>query len=174
MSHQGPPGGGYPDQPYDPPSDPWGGQNDDVWRDPTVPQPGYRGSPLQHGTESSYGHTPATGALPYQPGSAPTPAWEPVSRAEPPAPPPPVDRRGSTLLFIAVGMLVLVIAAAVGYALYLLSGDEDNPAGGGGGPATAPPSAGPTGTPGPGSTQDNIGLNAAMAQVGDCLTNLGT
>src|SRR5690606_32659992 len=105
---------------------------------------------------------------------APHPAWWLVSRWGPSARPPPVARRGSTLLFIAVGTLVLVIAAAVGYALYLLSGDEDNPAGGGGGPATAPPSAGPTGTPDPGSTQDNIGLNAAMAQVGDCLTNLGT
>lgn len=174
MSHQGPPGGSYPDPPYDPPSDPWGG-HEEAWHDPTVPQPGYRGSPSHHAPDSSYGGQPSVAGAPYQSAGAPTPVWEPVSRAEPEmAPSPPPDRRGSTLLFVAVGMLVLVIAAAVGYAFFLLSGDDVDTVGGGGAPAITPPSGVASASPDPGSTQDNIGLNAAMAQVGDCLTNLGT
>ncbi|HLU33797.1 MAG TPA: hypothetical protein VKZ74_07295 [Natronosporangium sp.] len=184
MSHQGPPGGGYPERPYDPPSDPWGGTQEDAWRDPLAPSGGYRELPPYYRDgdhqgggyrgggyhEAGYGRrdpaggpTAAYGACSYQsaePGVAPRAADR-------------RDRRGGALLFVAVGVLVLVIAAAVGYALYLLSGDGDATADGGG-PATAPASAVPTGTAEPSPGQDNIGLNAATAREGDCLTNLGT
>jgi hypothetical protein len=72
-------------------------------------------------------------------------------------------------------MVVLVVLAAVGvgYALYLLSGEESEPG------ATGTPDPTATGDPGPspgpsGSPVDNIGMNAAMARVEDCLVNDGT
>jgi hypothetical protein len=85
--------------------------------------------------------------------------------------PPP---RRNVGLYAVVALLVVLAAGGVGYALYLLSSDEgettaDDPT-----PA-ATTTAGPSSSPGPnGTPRDNIGMNAAMAQVDDCLVNDGT
>lgn len=176
MSRYGEPGapyGGYPGQPgepgqpYDPPSDPWGQGGGDL----TAPAPGYPPGPP--GPPPVY--PPGPGGDGWDPD--PVRAWEadlePGWGGPPPGDPP--STRRSPLLFIAVGLLVVVVAGAVAYALYLLSGEDEPAAGGNGTPGPAPSGAvSAPATPDPGSTQNNIGLNAAMAREGDCLTNLGT
>jgi hypothetical protein len=102
----------------------------------------------------------------------PEPYPEPAYRE--PYPPP----RRNLGLYATVVVLVVLAAAGVGYALYLLSGEE----GDGGTPgalASADPgpaaTTDPTASPDPaGSPPDNIGMNAAMAQIDDCLVNDGT
>jgi hypothetical protein len=85
--------------------------------------------------------------------------------------PPP---RRNVGLYAVVALLVVLAAGGVGYALYLLSGGDGDTTADGPTPA-ATTSAGPSGSPAPGGTpRDNIGMNAAMAQVDDCLVNDGT
>jgi hypothetical protein len=85
--------------------------------------------------------------------------------------PPP---RRNVGLYAVVALVVVLAASGVGYALYLLSGDDGDPTAGGGTPAPTS-TAGPSTSPGPSaSPRDNIGMNAAMAQVEDCLVNDGT
>jgi hypothetical protein len=61
-----------------------------------------------------------------------------------------------------VAVVVLLAASGVGYALYVLSGDGE-------------PGVAATTGPGPSaSPRDNVGLSAAVAEVGDCLANDGT
>lgn len=187
MTRYGPPGGPYgarreppgePDQPpYGPPTDPWGNRQES-WGDLTVPQPVYRDPP------------PA--GAPYPPGPpypAPPPAGPPW--ASPPqaggwgGPPEGPDqelsagrpRRRGRLVLALVAVLVVLLAAAVGSVLFLVSGEDGAPSGG---PTTGP--GGPTGpaaATGPAlspeaTPNDNIGMNAAMALVDDCVVNDGT
>jgi hypothetical protein len=149
MSHYGPhgdPGRRGPEE-YGPPSDPWGAAPvPDSWSDysPTVPR------------HSSY----SSGYDPYDDSYS--------GRSMPPP-------RRNVGLYALVAVLVVLAAGAVGYALYLLSGDDPaEPAAGGDTPAPTT-SAAPSGSPAASAPpRDNIGMNAAMAQVDDCLVNDGT
>ena len=134
---------------YGPPSDPWGAAPvADSWNDYGVtapPQPTYR---------------------PFDPYDDPYEIR--------PGPPP----RRNIGLYALVATLVVLAAGAVGYALFLLSGDDSANTSATGGTPTEAATGGPTdstGTPDPNeSPRDNIGMNAAMAQVDDCLVNDGT
>jgi hypothetical protein len=119
-------------------------------------------------------------------GSAPvTDSWNDYGATQPPyssydpygephharAMPPPRRNAG---LYAVVALLVVLAASGVGYALYLLSGDDGETTAGGGTPAPTT-SAAPSTSPGASaSPRDNVGMNAAMAQVDDCLVNDGT
>lgn len=153
-----------PDEYGNPPSDPWGTQ---------VPG-GYQPDPRYGGYAEPY---PPPYEQPYPEQQYlepphPEPYPEPAYRE--PYPPP----RRNLGLYATVVVLVVLAAAGVGYALYLLSGEE----GDGGTPgalASADPgpaaTTDPTASPDPaGSPPDNIGMNAAMAQIDDCLVNDGT
>lgn len=160
MSRHGSPGGRYePQQPgpddYGPPSDPWSAAPPpDSWGDLTAPQSGYPG---QGYPEHMYQSTAAY----HQQGAHPAPYPEPY-----PEPP----RRRNVGLYATITVLVVLAAVGVGYALYLLSGEDADPRAGGDPTPTATSAAspGPSGTP-----VDNIGMNAAMARVDDCLVNDG-
>jgi hypothetical protein len=157
MSHYGPPGEPgrrYPDD-YGPPSDPWGtAPAADSWG--AYDRPQYQDPPYRD----------------YRDYREPD---QDVNWAPPPPPLPPPRHKGG--LYALVAVLVVVAASAVGYALYLLSSQEDDsdPTAGGGQTPTPAVTAGSSTTPAPsGSPRDNIGLNAATAQVDDCLLNDGT
>lgn len=164
-----------PDQYGNPPSDPWGAPVPG----PYQPDPGYGGyaEPYPPPYEQPYPepyHEPPYQQPPYRE-PYPEPYRDPYPPQPPPAPPPPRRNLG---LYVTVVVLVVLAAAGVGYALYLLSGDEGDP-GTPGTLATAGPSPAatgdPTASPGPaGSPPDNIGMNAAMARVEDCLVNDGS
>lgn len=154
MSHYGPPGerGRRPEhgqrgpEEYGPPSDPWGAAPvTDSWND-------YGSTVPPH---SSYaGHDPY--ADPYGGRSMPPP-------------------RRNVGLYALVALLVVLAAGGVGYALYLLGGDD--PAERTAGDQTPAPttSAAPASSPAASaSPRDNIGMNATMAQVEDCLVNDGS
>jgi hypothetical protein len=152
------------------PSDPWGAPAPGQY-----PQdPGYGGYPEQY-PPPQYGQAYEY-EQPYQPYQEQYRDPYPPP-PEPPLPPPPPPRRRNVGLYATVVVLVVLAAAGVGYALYLLSGEEgtDQP----GTLATAGPTPAatgdPTASPDPaGSPPDNVGMNAAMAQVDDCLVNDGT
>jgi hypothetical protein len=80
-------------------------------------------------------------------------------------------------MFTLVAVLVVVLAAAVGSVLFVVSG-EDGPSSAGPAEGTVDPTGPvpPTGAPdSPEATpNDNIGMNAAMALVDDCVVNDGT
>lgn len=196
-SHPGP-------EEYGPPSDPWGGEGrggegrhpDQRHPDYYDPPPGYEpeyGPPGYgpQGYESArYGQPgydppgygqPAYDAPGYgQPGyEPPPPAYDRPPGddwADPPddgwdAIPPPPPRRPIGL-YALVAVLVVLAASGVGYALYLLTGEDGEPTAA---PPTAPAATGtPQATPTAGAERDNIGLNAATAQVDDCLVNDGS
>jgi hypothetical protein len=163
MSHYGPPGEPgrrYPDD-YGPPSDPWGtAPVADSWGDygnPPYADPPYP-DPYREGDQRGYRERD------------PDVDWAPPP---PPLPPP----RRTTGLYALVTVLVLLAASGVGYALYLLSAEDGDGGGATAGGQTPTPvattessaSPAPSGTP-----RDNIGLNAATAQVDDCLINDGS
>lgn len=182
-----------------PPSDPWGAPVPGPYQEPPYQGapyqgPPYEGPPYQEpGYEGyqEYGEPPYRSyQQPYQepyPEPYPPPAYDaappghgppPPEWDVPPAEPPPPPRRNLGL-YVTVAVLVVLAAAGVGYALFLLSGEE----GDGGTPIAADPTTDPTPaatggqttSPDPnGSPPDNIGMNAAMAQVDDCLVNDGT
>ena len=147
MSHYGSPGDPRRRGPeeYGPPSDPWGAAPvADSWDDHGSAHPAYS-SHLSYDFDSD----------PYAGRSGPPP-------------------RRNVGLYALVALLVVLAAGAVGYALYLLSGDDPETTADGETPAPTA-SAGPSSSAGPsGSPRDNIGMNATMAQVDDCLVNDGT
>lgn len=159
MSHYRPPGppGPEPDEygrrgpeEYGPPSDPWGAAPvPDSWNDYAAPAPPHSPYSARHDAyDDPY-------ADPYAGRSGPPP-------------------RRNVGLYALVAVLVVLAAGAVGYALFLLSGDDSASTADGGTPAPTA-SAGPSGSPGPSaSPRDNIGMNATMAQVDDCLVNDGS
>lgn len=178
---------GSPEEPYEssrddygPPSDPWG-HTAGAWSDaPTSALGGHPAGPPQPPAGYGPGYPPSgaapqppyppSGAAPYPPHSAgPDPVV--IRPATPPRPP----RSRPVGLYLMVAALVLLAGAGVAYALFLLTGDDGEPLGG----ATASPSVDPTGTPpatpSPEATErNNLGMNAAMALVDDCLVNDGT
>jgi hypothetical protein len=202
MSRYGPPGeppgpGSRPEE-YGPPADPWEAPPAESWRDLTTPPAGYPEPAYRPGPPSSdpgygehrYGehqyadqrYGDQTYPLPSQPeysypeqgrgygppgGGQPPPEWDPAY-----VPPGGESRRRPIGLYALVTVLVVLAATGVGYALYLLSGDDSNQPG-----PVAPggtPSAGASQPAGPEATRDNIGMNAAMALIDDCLVNDGS
>ena len=189
---------------YGPPSDPWGHTAEawsDAVTPPAghpVPPAGHHPAPpagypmpLDGQPTPPPGYPPQRPAPPYQGTARP----HPLSQAEPgpssPAPPPagpdpmvlpsagrpPRSARSRLLgLYAMVAALVLVAAAGVGYALFLLTGDDEPDENLTVAPTTTPPATGdptPATEPTP-NPRDNLGMNAAMALVDDCLVNDGT
>lgn len=153
MSHYGPRGdaGRRGPEEYGPPSDPWGAAPvADSWNDYSPAAPPRSSYP------SGYDSYADPYADPYAGRSGPPP-------------------RRNVGLYALVTLLVVLAAGAVGYALFLLSGDQPEQTGAGGGTPAPTASAGPSGSAAPSDApRDNIGMNAAMAQVDDCLVNDGT
>lgn len=174
MSHYGPPGE-PPEQrpgPYGPPADPWGerptepwgGRPSEPWSDQVTRQQSF--------SPGSAAGPPAAGP-PYGPAGGPD--LPPGYGTGPDLPPGygllDEPRRRPIGLYAVVAVIVVLAAVGVGYALFLLSGDD-------GGQLDALPPATPDPTASPSTTgqadRDNIGMNAAMALVSDCLVNDGT
>lgn len=140
---------------------------------PNRPHPGLAADPYRpHPASSAAGGYDPPPSDPWGDAAPPPPYLPPPFPTVPPAePPPPPTTRRNLWLYLTVAVLVVLAAAGVGYALYLLSGTDN-----GGG--VAAPSAGTTpsssGTPTAPATQENLGMSAVMAQVGDCLVNDGS
>jgi hypothetical protein len=178
MSQYGPPGEPgrrYPDD-YGPPSDPWGtapaadswGYDNSSYADHSYQDPRDYQNPGDYRDPRDYRDYRDQAEYRGYPDQEDN--WAP--------PPPPLEpARRSTGLYALVALLAVLAAGGVGYALYLLSTQDSD---GGGNPAggqtptpavTAEASASPAPS---GSPRDNIGLNAATAEVDDCLINDGS
>jgi hypothetical protein len=160
--------GGYPPPPYDGP--PY--EQPPYYEPPSFGDPGYEEpyqEPYPEHHQVPYPASPYDGA-PLGAGPPP-PEWD----APPPERDPPPPRRNAGL-YATVAVLVVLAAAGVGYALYLLSGDDEGGSPGAAGTSEPRPAgtAGQSTAPDPSaSPRDNIGMNAAMALVDDCLVNDG-
>lgn len=163
MSHYGSPGEppGQRPGPYGPPADPWGERPTEPWAADVTRSTGYQ---------------PPVGADDGPPVAGPYPAGPTAGREAEPGLPPGYGlldepSRRPIGLYVAVAVIVVLAAVGVGYALYLLSDDDPEP-------PVARPTATTTPTPSPAPSgevvRENIGMNAAMALVNDCLVNDGT